>query len=142
MSILRIAAALLCGTMFGFGLSLSGMVDPSRVRGFLDIAGDWNPSLAFVLFGAVAVAMLGVVIRRAMGHPLFDQGFQLPSTTPIDKRLIGGSAIFGIGWGMAGLCPGPAIADLALGVTPIVVFVTAMVIGMLIHDRAVSSSSC
>ena len=128
----RMVAALIAGTIFGFGLSLSGMLDPARVRGFLDLAGDWNPSLAFVLGGAVAASAAGQAVARRLGKPLFEHGFAWPRTRPIDARLIVGSAVFGIGWGMAGLCPGPAVATLALGLLPTAVFVTAMVAGMLL----------
>ena len=129
----RITAGLAAGSLFGFGLSLSGMLDPARVRGFLDVAGDWNPSLAFVLGGAVAASAVGQAFARRLKAPLFDRSFEWPKTHPIDARLIVGSAIFGIGWGMAGLCPGPAIATLALGLLPTAVFVIAMVVGMLMY---------
>ena len=128
----RVIAGLAAGSIFGFGLSLSGMLDPARVRGFLDVAGDWNPNLAFVLGGAVAASAAGQAIAHRLRAPLFDSRFEWPKTHPIDARLIVGSAIFGIGWGMAGLCPGPAIATLALGLLPTAVFVIAMVVGMLL----------
>jgi uncharacterized membrane protein YedE/YeeE len=122
------------GLVFGLGLSLSGMVDPVRVRGFLDIFGAWDPSLAFVLGGAVVVAMIGVATMRRMTKPAFEQVFHLPGTVHIDRRLVAGSAIFGIGWGLGGFCPGPAIAALSLGAIQVPVFVIAMVIGMVAHD--------
>ncbi|POR52447.1 YeeE/YedE family protein [Bosea psychrotolerans] len=131
----QVLVALLAGAVFGLGLSLSGMLDPARVRGFLDVAGDWDPSLAFVLGGAVAVAFAAMVLRRRLRRPAFAAEFHLPATTPIDTRLILGSAIFGAGWGMAGLCPGPALAALSLGLAPVVLFVAAMLAGMVIHDR-------
>ncbi|MDK1373159.1 MULTISPECIES: YeeE/YedE family protein [unclassified Sinorhizobium] len=131
----RVVAALVSGVIFGFGLSLSGMLDPARVRGFLDIARDWNPSLAFVLGGAVAVAAIGVVVARRMRKPLFDERFHRPTAPVIDRRLITGSAIFGIGWGMVGLCPGPALASLSLGLPATFLFVAAMLAGMTVHDR-------
>ncbi len=114
----RILAGLLAGLVFGFGLSVSGMVDPSRVRAFLDVTGDWNASLAFVLAGAVAVSALGQAVAQRMRAPLFDTRFAWPRIWPIDRRLVAGSAIFGVGWGLSGLCPGPAIASLALGLLP------------------------
>ncbi len=129
----RVAAGLLAGLIFGFGLSLSGMVDPARVRGFLDVTGEWNASLAFVLAGAVAVSALGQALARRLGTPLLDARFAWPRTWPIDRRLIAGSAMFGIGWGMSGLCPGPAVASLTLGLLPTAVFVAAMLAGMLLH---------
>ena len=132
----RGAAALLCGALFGFGLALSGMVDPARVLGFLDIAsGRWDPSLMFVLGGAVVVAFIGVRIQRRMARPLVDTQFHLPQSRKIDARLIGGAALFGVGWGLAGFCPGPAIAALTLGGAPVLLFVAAMAAGMALHDR-------
>lgn len=135
--VMQILTALTCGVIFGFGLSLSGMLDPARVRGFLDVGGAWDPSLAFVLGGGVMVAFGGMALRRRLRRPAFGEAFHLPATTPIDMRLILGSAIFGIGWGMAGLCPGPALAALSLGLAPVMVFVVAMLSGMTIHDRLV-----
>jgi uncharacterized membrane protein YedE/YeeE len=111
------------------------MLDPARVRGFLDLFGAWNPGLGWVLGGAVFVAMNGVQLMRRMAHPLLDTAFHLPATTAIDARLAIGSAIFGIGWGMAGLCPGPASAATLLGGMPVLAFVITMVIGMVAHDR-------
>lgn len=138
-SILRILAALLAGTLFGFGLSLSGMVNPARVLGFLDVAsGHWDPSLAFVLAGAVLVALPGVMLQHLMTRPALDKQFHLPTKTAIDRRLLAGSALFGIGWGLAGFCPGPAIAALSLGLAPVVLFVAAMAAGMIIYDRVIA----
>lgn len=134
---MQILTALACGAIFGLGLSLSGMLDPARVRGFLDVGGAWDPSLAFVLGGAVMVAFAGMVMRRRLRQPAFDDSFHLPATTPIDTRLILGSAIFGIGWGLAGFCPGPALAALSLGLTPVMLFVLAMLAGMTTYDRFV-----
>ncbi|MFE1599028.1 DUF6691 family protein [Methylobacterium sp. ID0610] len=127
---LRAGAALAAGVVFGLGLSLSGMLDPVRVRGFLDVTGAWDPSLMAVLAGAVAVAALGQVIRRRMDRPLLDERFALPTQRRIDARLLGGAALFGIGWGLAGFCPGPAVAALSTGAVPVVVFVLAMLAGM------------
>lgn len=135
--VMQILTALACGAIFGLGLSLSGMLDPARVRGFLDVGGAWDPSLAFVLGGAVMVAFVGMAVRRRLRQPAFNDSFHLPVTTPIDTRLILGSAIFGIGWGIAGLCPGPALASLSLGLAPVVLFVGTMLAGMIIHDRLV-----
>lgn len=133
---LRVAAALLSGTVFGFGLALSGMIDPARVLGFLDVAsGHWDPSLMFVLGGAVPVAALGVAIQRKLSHPAFDTGFHLPGAKAVDRRLVLGSGLFGIGWGLAGLCPGPALAALGSGLAPVLLFVGAMAAGMILHDR-------
>lgn len=129
-------AALASGVVFGFGLALSGMLDPARVRGFLDIAGAWNPALAFVLGGAVIIAMLGVALARRMRRPLLDTAFHLPPTTAKpDRKLVVGSALFGVGWGLVGLCPGPAVASLVTGRTSVLIFVAAMLAGMVLHDR-------
>lgn len=136
----RVAAALMCGIVFGFGLSLSGMMNPARVRGFLDLFGVWDPSLAFVMAGAVGIALIGVRIMRRLSHPVLDTEFHLPGATRIDGRLIGGAALFGIGWGMAGFCPGPALASLSLGLPAVIAFVVAMVLGMTVHDRLVVRS--
>lgn len=132
---LRLLATLASGVIFGIGLSLSGMLDPARVRAFLDITRDWNPSLAFVLGGAVAVSALGVLMTRRMQRPLLDDAFHLPANRVIDRRLIIGSAIFGVGWGLVGLCPGPALASLSLGLPATALFVVAMLAGMVLHDR-------
>lgn len=132
----RLAVALVAGAIFGFGLSLSGMVDPERVLGFLDIAsGHWNPSLMFVLGGAVLIAVPGVMIQRRTAKPALDRQFHLPAKTTIDAPLLFGSAVFGIGWGVAGFCPGPAISALATGSSPAILFVGAMAAGMVLHDR-------
>ncbi|OCP10221.1 MULTISPECIES: YeeE/YedE family protein [unclassified Ensifer] len=140
-AVFRLAATLVSGVVFGFGLSLSGMLDPARVRAFLDITGNWNPSLAFVLAGAVSVSALGVVVSRRLMRPLFDASFHLPSNRAIDGRLIAGSATFGVGWGLVGLCPGPALASLSLGLPATILFVAAMIVGMLAHDRLVERKS-
>ena len=131
----RIAVALIAGMIFGFGLSLSGMLDPARVRGFLDVAGNFDPSLAFVLAGAVMVSTLGTLMSRRLRHPLLDSKFHLPAKHDIDVPLVAGAAIFGAGWGMSGLCPGPAIASLALGFLPSYVFAGTMLAGILLHDH-------
>ena len=135
----RPAIALLAGAIFSFGLSLSGMVDPARVLGFLDIAsGDWDPSLMFVLGGAVLVAMPGVVLQRSMTKPVLDARFHLPEKTQIDAPLLIGSAIFGIGWGLAGFCPGPAISAFLMGLPLVLLFVAAMAAGMVLYDRVLA----
>ncbi|MCZ7467419.1 YeeE/YedE family protein [Rhizobium rhizogenes] len=132
----RVALALMAGALFGFGLSLSGMVDPARVSGFLDVAsGHWDPSLMFVLGGAVSVAVPGVLLSRFIARPVLAENFSFPAKTRIDRPLILGSAIFGIGWGLAGFCPGPALSAFALGLLPVILFVCAMIAGMLAHDR-------
>ncbi|MHC5233468.1 DUF6691 family protein [Brucella sp. LJL56] len=138
----RLAMTLLAGAIFGFGLSLSGMIDPSRVTGFLNVtSGHWDPSLAFVLGGALLVAIPGVMLQRRMVRPVLDQSFHLPEKTEIDRRLIIGSAIFGAGWGLAGFCPGPVVSALSMGLPQVWLFVAMMVMGMIFHDRIMTKSS-
>jgi uncharacterized membrane protein YedE/YeeE len=133
---LQLLVSLLAGTIFGFGLSLSGMINPARVLGFLDLAsGQWDPTLMFVLGGALLVAFPGVMLQRRLARPLLDQRFHLPTKTAIDGRLLLGAAVFGAGWGLAGFCPGPAIAGLATGLPMVLLFVATMAAGMLLHDR-------
>jgi len=137
----QFCSALASGAIFGFGLSMSGMLNPVRVQGFLDIFGAWDPSLAFVLGGAVIVASIGVQITKRMQHPTFDDSFHVPTRRRIDARLIIGSALFGLGWGIGGFCPGPAIASISLGLPQSVLFVVAMLLGMIVHDRMWSRQS-
>ena len=129
----RLMPALVAGTLFGAGLTVSGMTDPQRVRGFLNLFGQWDPTLAFVMGSAVLVMAVAWRLRRHIGYPLFAEKFVLPGRSDLDARLISGSALFGIGWGLAGLCPGPAIALLALAPAAGLPFVVAMVAGMAIH---------
>jgi len=137
--LLRTVVALCSGVLFGFGLWLSGMVDPARVLGFLEVAsGDWDPSLLFVLGGAVSVTLVGVIVQRRLSAPVLEADFHLPEGGRIDRRLLLGSALFGIGWGLAGFCPGPAISALSTGLAPVVLFVAAMAVGMLVHDRLIA----
>ena len=127
----QLIAALAAGLLFGFGLTLSRMIDPAKVVGFLDIAGNWDPSLALVLAGATGTAAIG--FRLVLGRrtaPLFAETFSLPTARDIDRRLVVGAATFGVGWGLVGLCPGPAIADLSLAFRPVAIFVIAMLGGM------------
>jgi uncharacterized membrane protein YedE/YeeE len=132
----RIFVAVFAGVLFGFGLSLSGMVDPARVIGFLDLgSGNWDPSLIFVLGGAVAVAVPGVLLQRRLAEPVLDDRFHLSQGCRVDRSLVLGSLIFGAGWGFSGLCPGPAVAGLSSGIALTVVFVAAMGAGMVVHDR-------
>ncbi|MBY0331596.1 DUF6691 family protein [Roseicella aerolata] len=124
-------AALAAGTLFGLGLTLSRMVDPAKVLGFLDIAGNWDPSLALVLAGATSTAAIGFrLILGRRSAPLFAEAFSLPTARAIDRRLVIGAAIFGVGWGLVGLCPGPALAGLGLAFRPVAIFVIAMLVGM------------
>ncbi len=126
----KLLPPLLSGTLFGAGLTLSGMTDPARVRGFLDVFGAWDPTLAFVMGGAVLVMAVAWRIRNRMGAPIFADRFSLPDRKDLDGRLITGSILFGIGWGIAGLCPGPAVASLALSPVSVLPFVLAMLAGM------------
>lgn len=130
----RLVPPLVSGTLFGAGLTLSGMTDPARVRGFLDLFGDWDPTLAFVMGGAVLVMAVAWRIRARMARPLFGERFALPDRSDLDPALLAGSALFGIGWAIAGLCPGPAIASLALAPLAVLPFVAAMLGGMAIQS--------
>jgi len=121
---------LLAGMMFGVGLILSGMSDPSKVIGFLDITGNWDPSLAFVLGGAVAVGLLVFPFAIKRQQSLLGEVMHLPTSTQIDRRLVIGSITFGVGWGLAGYCPGPALASLAYGGFKPLIFFIAMLVGM------------
>lgn len=126
-----IVSSLLIGTLFGAGLAVSGMIDPTRVLGFLDLAGRWDPTLALVMGGALCVSLPAFAwARREGAAPLRAASFSLPRRSDITPRLIAGAAIFGVGWGLAGLCPGPAIAGLASGLAPIAAFAAAMIAGM------------
>ncbi|WP_296719839.1 DUF6691 family protein [Erythrobacter sp.] len=124
--------SIISGTIFGAGLALGGMTDPARVRGFLDIFGDWDPTLALVMGGAVIVMALAWLMQRRMLRPVFGEGFALPDRSDITLRLVGGSALFGIGWGIAGLCPGPGFAAFAIAPASAAIFVAAMLAGMLL----------
>ena len=130
--------ALLSGIIFGIGLVISEMVNPAKVLGFLDVAGNWDPSLIFVMGGGFAVTLLTFRFILKMPHPLLDKQFHVTSRTSIDRQLLTGASIFGIGWGLAGLCPGPAIASLAYGRTETVIFLIAMFAGLYV-DRLFSS---
>ena len=127
-----ILVPLVSGTIFGAGLTIGGMTDPARVRGFLDLFGNWDPTLAFVMGGAVLVMALAWLMQRRMLRPFFAEGFALPDRSDITPRLVGGSALFGIGWGIAGLCPGPGFAALAIVPASAAIFVAAMLSGMLL----------
>ena len=109
----KLASALGAGLLFGLGLAIAQMSDPEKIFGFLDVAGDWDPSLLFVLGGAVAVTLIAFRFVLRLPHPLFDSAFERANRTPIDRRLIAGAALFGVGWGLAGYCPGPGVVSLA-----------------------------
>lgn len=137
---MRKLTALIAGVLFGMGLLLSGMTNPAKVLGFLDLAGQWDPSLAFVMIGAIAVAFLPFRWAGKQTQSLLGAPMQLPVNRTLDKRLIGGGLLFGIGWGIAGLCPGPAVASLLSLQWQPVVFVLSMLAGMLIF-RALDARS-
>jgi uncharacterized protein len=135
---MRSLASLLCGYVFGWGLFISGMIRPEKILGFLDVLaiprGNWDPSLAIVMAAALLVTSAGYALARRR-VPIFEQQNQWPAQPRIDRPLVAGAALFGIGWGLVGLCPGPAIENLASLSPGIVVFVVAMAVGTLAHDR-------
>ena len=126
-------SALVVGIVFGAGLALSDMVNPARALAFLDLTGDWDPTLAFVMGGATVPAALGYLARRGMSAPLLAAGFRIPQNRKLDRPLLGGAALFGAGWGLVGFCPGPAIAGLVYGLWQPWLFVAAMLAGMALH---------
>lgn len=134
---MRIVIALMSGALFGLGLMVSDMIDPERVLGFLDVAGGaWDPTLAFVMGGALVPMAIAWRVAAARARPAFGQTFPAPPSGGIDRRLLGGAALFGAGWGLVGFCPGPALAALTLGGWPVALFVAAMLAGMALHGTA------
>lgn len=127
---MRLVLTYLIGLIFGVGISISGMANPAKVLNFFDIAGTWDPSLVFVMGGAVVVAFFGYKIVLSRPTPVLDAKFHLPDNPRIDARLLGGSALFGIGWGIAGFCPGGALPALGTGQIDVFVFVAALVAGI------------
>ena len=127
---MRLVLTYLIGLIFGVGISISGMANPAKVLNFFDIAGTWDPSLVFVMGGAVVVAFFGYKIVLSRPTPVLDAKFHLPGNPPIDARIVGGSALFGIGWGIAGFCPGGALPALGTGQIDVFVFVAALVAGI------------
>lgn len=126
-------SALLIGLLFGFGLALSGMMNPAKVIGFLDLAGVWDPTLAFVMGGGLLVSLPGFWLVRRRQGPLLGGAFQIPTRKDIDAKLLGGAALFGIGWGIAGFCPGPAVAALSSALPEVLLFMAALLAGMAAH---------
>ncbi len=122
----RLLTSLLAGLIFGTGLIVSGMINPAKVQNFLDITGAWDPSLALVMGAALIVTGVGYKLVLRLPHPLFDAKFQIPTLTAIDAKLLGGAAMFGLGWGLAGFCPGPAITAAALLRGEVFIFLAAM----------------
>ena len=131
----RIIAPLLCGLIFGAGLLVSGMVQPTKVLGFLDIFGAWDPSLAVVMAAALAVATPGFMLARQRARPVLATQYFWPGKSEIDAPLVLGAGLFGIGWGLVGLCPGPALESLATLSPGVILFVVAMAGGMILHDK-------
>lgn len=129
----RSIAALLAGLLFGAGLAVSQMIDPAKVLGFLDVAGAWDPSLILVMIGALIAASPAYRIAARRAKPLYGERFEFPTRRDIDKRLVIGALVFGVGWGLAGYCPGPAIAGLTLGLWQTALFIAAMIGGMTLH---------
>jgi uncharacterized protein len=140
-----ILTSLLAGLVFGIGLILSGMADPAKVLGFLDLAGRWDPSLAFVMAGAIGVGLAAFAVAGRRTTSLLGAPMRLPASRHVDTRLVAGSALFGVGWGIAGFCPGPALTALGMGQPKSIVFVLAMLAGMgvfeLLERRAAPSSA-
>lgn len=131
---MTVFTAFLAGLVFGFGLIVSGMANPAKVTGFLDLAGSWDPSLACVMAGAIAVGVAGYRFVRRRERSLLGAPLQIPTSRRIDRRLVVGSALFGIGWGLAGICPGPALVLMGSGVPEGFVFVLAMLVGMVLFE--------
>ena len=126
----RIVSAWVCGLIFGAGLLISGMTETQKVQGFLDITGAWDPSLAVVMAAALVVTFVGFVLARRQAAPLFEARALWPTKHDIDAPLVVGAILFGLGWGLIGFCPGPAIADLSTGAPAVILFVVAMAVGM------------
>ncbi len=126
------------GVLFGLGLSISEMVNPTRVLGFLNVLGPWDPTLAFVMAGALTVAVPGFQYAKLMHKPFLAVSFSVPTKKDLDAKLISGAVIFGVGWGLAGICPGPSLVALNTMQVNVVVFVAAMLVGIIAHDRIFS----
>ena len=129
-----VLTSLLSGLVFGLGLILSGMANPAKVLGFLDLAGAWDPSLALVMGGAIAVGFFAFLIAKRRTVSLIGAAMKLPTATHIDQRLVAGGTLFGIGWGIAGFCPGPSLVALGMGEPKALVFVAAMLAGMMVFQ--------
>ncbi|TCR76732.1 DUF6691 family protein [Rhizobium sp. BK376] len=134
----RVLVAIVCGVLFGIGLVISDMVNPARVRAFLDLTGAWDPSLAFVMGGALVPSSIAYAIKRRHSRPIFETQFNVPASRNIDGSLASGAALFGLGWGLVGLCPGPAIASVVIGRWQAVLFTAAMLLGMVAYRIASS----
>ena len=137
----KTVSAFAVGLLFGIGLLVSGMANPAKVLAFLDVTGRWDPSLAFVMAGAVAVSAAGYRVARRRGRLVLAPRLDIPTRRDLDPRLLVGAAVFGLGWGLAGLCPGPALTILTVVPAPAATFVAAMVVGMLMFRLVPSSTS-
>lgn len=126
--------SLVMGVIFGLGLCISGMVNPGKVIGFLDVTGNWDPSLALVMAGGLMVTLGSFHFQKNMKKPLCCVGFVIPAETQIDGKLVAGAALFGIGWGLGGICPGPALTALGFGSPKIVIFLVSLVLGMTVYE--------
>ena len=131
---IALVSALLSGCLFGIGLIVSGMANPAKVLGFLDFAGAWDPSLAVVMAGAIGIGGLAFAVADTRQVSMLGLEMQLPAARGIDRRLVGGSLLFGIGWGLAGFCPGPGVVALGMGDAGAAVFVVAMLLGMALYE--------
>lgn len=128
-------SAYFCGLLFGIGLAISGMVDPDRVIGFLNLTGQWDPTLILVMGSALVVNLIGYQLIFKRGKPFLTDKFHLPISTQVDGPLLIGSILFGMGWGLGGYCPGPAITSIAFGATEPLIFMTAMIVGAMLFER-------
>lgn len=131
---MNIIVALICGLIFGAGLTVSGMTETQKIQGFLDIFGQWDPSLIVVMGAALIVTFVGFVLARRQAVPVFEGQALWPTKTDIDTPLVAGSVMFGVGWGLIGFCPGPAIVDLSTGMPTVILFVAAMAVGMIANN--------
>lgn len=134
----RFALAFASGLIFGLGLIASGMSNPAKVKNFLDPLGAWDPSLALVMAGAIGVGLVAYAVARRRSLSWTGERIELPTATHIDAKLLGGGLLFGAGWGIAGLCPGPAVVALSVGFGPALVFVPAMLAGMFLYDFVIA----
>ncbi|HEX9701381.1 MAG TPA: DUF6691 family protein [Rhodospirillales bacterium] len=130
---LPVLSSLAVGALFGAGLAISQMMVPAKVLGFLDVAGAWDPTLAMVMIGALAAAAPGFALARKLQAPVLAAAFETPTRRDLDARLLAGAAVFGVGWGLSGFCPGPALAALSTGIWQVTAFVAAMLAGMVIY---------
>jgi uncharacterized protein len=131
---MTVFTSLLAGLVFGLGLIVSGMANPAKILGFLDLSGSWDPSLAFVMAGAIAVGLIAFAMAGKRTVSILGADMKLPIARHIDRRLVGGSLLFGIGWGVAGFCPGPGLVALGMGEAKAAVFVAAMLVGMALFE--------